>query len=119
MTATDAYNFGLLIYEVFNGSLPLGEPAGQTKGVPQNMQQSYKRLLNPNPKLRLSVGHFLDQGLRKGGFFETPLIGLTEGVENLGLKTESERTKFLRHGLTAFDQLLVMLTHALVNWIAL
>lgn len=60
------------------------------------MHQNYKRLLNSNPKARLSVSHFRDQGRRSGGFFETPLIRLSEGLENLGLKSEGEREEFLR-----------------------
>jgi SCY1-like protein 1 len=73
-----------------------GDQAGQAKKVPPSMHQSYKRLINPNPKARLSVGHFLEQGRRSGGYFETPLIKLTEGVNNLGLQSETEREEFLR-----------------------
>lgn len=53
--------------------------------------------MNPNPKLRLSTGHFLDQGRKNGGFFETPLIRLTEDIESLGLKNETERNEFIRY----------------------
>jgi SCY1-like protein 1 len=59
------------------------------------MHQSYKRLLNPNPKSRMSVGQFLDQGKRIGGFFQTPLIQVTEDIDNLGLKAEDERNELL------------------------
>ncbi|KAI9642873.1 Nuclear aminoacylation-dependent tRNA export pathway component [Ciborinia camelliae] len=93
--ATDAYNYGTLIFEVFNGDFTGSEQAGQTKNIPPAMQSSYRRLVNSNPKARLSVGHFLEQGHRSGGFFETPLIKLTEGVDNLGMKTETEREEFL------------------------
>lgn len=95
VTAVDAYAFGILIYEAFNGDIATSSTIGQTKNVPPSMHQSYKRLLNSNPKARLSVGHFLEQGLRSGGFFETPLIRLTEGIESLGLKSDSERQQFL------------------------
>jgi hypothetical protein len=59
------------------------------------MHSSYKRLVNANPKARLSVAHFLEQGRRSGAFFDTPLIKLTEGVDNLGVKSETEREAFL------------------------
>ncbi len=95
ISAVDAYNYGTLIFEAFNGSFS-SDQAGQTKNVPPSMHQSYKRLVNSNPKARLSVGHFLEQGRRSGGFFETPLIRLTEGVDSLGVKSESEREAFLR-----------------------
>ncbi|KAI9827066.1 MAG: hypothetical protein M1819_007058 [Sarea resinae] len=93
--AVDAYNFGMLIVEVFNGNLRSSDQIGQTTNIPPNMQQSYKRLLNLNPKARLSVAHFLQQGCRHGGFFETRLIRLTEDIESLGLKSEEEREQFL------------------------
>jgi SCY1-like protein 1 len=87
--------FGALIFEVFNGSFLGGDQVGQTKNIPPSMHSSYKRLTNANPKARLGVGHFLEQGSRKGAFFDTPLIKLTDGVENLGVKSQEEREAFL------------------------
>jgi SCY1-like protein 1 len=100
VAAVDAYNFGILIYEVFNGAYLATDQLSQPKSVPPTMQQSYKRLINANPKARISVSQFLEQGQRSGGFFETPLIHLTNGIENLGLKSESEREEFLRSVIT-------------------
>ncbi|KAI8934385.1 hypothetical protein NX059_009121 [Plenodomus lindquistii] len=93
--AVDAYNFGVLIFEVFNGGYNSSDQLGQMKSIPASMHQSYKRLLNPNPKSRMSVGQFLDQGKRIGGFFQTPLISVTDDIENLGLKAEDERNELL------------------------
>lgn len=97
LSAVDAYNYGTLIFEVFNGDFLGGDQAGQTKNVPPSMQSSYRRLVNSNPKSRLTVAHFLDQGRRNGSFFETPLIKLTETVDNLGMKTDDEREAFLEY----------------------
>lgn len=96
VSAVDSYDFGILTFEVFNGCLITGDQIGQTKNVPPSMHQSYRRLLNANPKARLSITHFQDQGRRSGGFFETPLIKLAEGLESLGLKSDGERGEFLR-----------------------
>ncbi|KAF1928686.1 ARM repeat-containing protein [Didymella exigua CBS 183.55] len=93
--AVDAYNFGLLIFECFNGSYSTSDQLAQMKSIPPSMHQSYKRLLNPNPKSRMSVSQFLDQGKRIGGFFQTPLIQVTEDIDNLGLKAEDERNELL------------------------
>jgi SCY1-like protein 1 len=92
----DSYNFGTLIYEVFNGEFHGPDQAGQTKNIPPSMQTSYKRLCNPNPKARISAGNFLDLGRRAGSFFDTPLIHLTEGIESLGVKNPDEREEFLK-----------------------
>jgi SCY1-like protein 1 len=93
--AVDAYDFGILIFEVFNGSYQSSDQLTQTKSIPPSMHQSYKRLLSPQPKSRMSVGQFLDQGKRIGGFFQTPLIQVTEDIDNLGLKAEDERNELL------------------------
>ena len=92
----DSFGFGILIFEVFNGGNVNSDQIGQTKNISPSMHQSYKRLMNSNPKARLSVTHFRDQGRRSGGFFETPLIKLSEGLEHLGLKSDNERDEFLR-----------------------
>src|SRR5947207_1486404 len=97
LPAVDAYDFGALIFEIFNGGFRGSDQAGQTTNVPPSMHQSYKRLMNSNPKLRLSVAHFLEQGQRSGGFFMTPLIRMTQDVESLGLKTDEEREAFVRY----------------------
>ncbi|CAI6100175.1 unnamed protein product [Clonostachys chloroleuca] len=94
-TAVDAFDFGILVFEVFNGEYNGTDQAGQTKNVPPSMQSSYRRLCNNNPKARISVGNFLDQGVRTGSFFDNSLIKLTEGIDNLGVKTPEEREEFL------------------------
>ncbi|TXC01441.1 hypothetical protein FocTR4_00008427 [Fusarium oxysporum f. sp. cubense] len=100
-TAVDAFNLGTLIFEVFNGDYNGADQAGQTKSIPPSMQSSYKRLCNANPKARISVGAFLDQGNRNGSFFDSSLIKLTEGIDNLDIKTPDEREEFL----TGLDEL--------------
>lgn len=61
------------------------------------MHQSYRRLCNANPKLRLSPANFVEQGKKIGGFFETPLIRLTDDIESLGLKSDAEREEFIKY----------------------
>jgi len=97
VSAVDSYDFAILIIEVFNGSFSASDQVGQTKGIPVSMHASYKRLAHANPKTRLSIAHFLEQGRKSGSFFDTPLIQLTDGIDNLGLKTETEREEFLRY----------------------
>ncbi|KAF2759634.1 ARM repeat-containing protein [Pseudovirgaria hyperparasitica] len=91
----DAYNYGSLVHEAFNGSSMGSDQLSLTKGIPRAMHQSYKRLIAQDPKIRLSTGQFLDQGLRHGGFFQTPLIQITEDIDGLGLKADAEREEFL------------------------
>lgn len=97
LSAIDSFNLGTLIYEAFNGTFISADQAGQTTGIPPTMHSSYKRLVNANPKARISVANFLDQGRRNGSFFDTPLIKLTDDVENLGIKSPGEKENFLRY----------------------
>lgn len=99
LAAVDAYGLGILIFEVFNGSFSGGDQVGKTTNIPASMQQSYKRLCTANPKLRLSPAHFVEQGKKHGGFFQTSLIRLTEDMESLGLKTDAEREEFIKYAL--------------------
>lgn len=100
-TAVDAFNLGVLVFEVFNGDYSGADQAGQTKNIPPTMHSSYKRLCNANPKARTSVGNFLDQGNRAGSFFDSALIKLTEGIDNLDIKSAEEKEEFL----TGLDQI--------------
>ncbi|CAG8221841.1 unnamed protein product [Penicillium salamii] len=95
LTAVDSYGLAILIFEVFNGNFSGGDQVGRTTNIPPSMQQSYKRLCTANPKLRLSAGHFVEQGKKHGGFFQTPLIRMTEDIDSLGLKSDAEREQFI------------------------
>lgn len=95
ISAVDSYDFGILITEVFTGGFSGTDQVGKTKDIPLLMHNHYKRLVNASPKVRLSVANFLEQGTRSGSYFDTPLIQLSDGIENLGLKTESERQEFI------------------------
>jgi SCY1-like protein 1 len=97
LAAVDAYGLGILIFEVFNGSYQGSDQLGKTMNIPPSMHQSYRKLCSANPKLRLSPTNFVDQGKKIGGFFETPLIRLTDDVERLGLKNDEEREKFIKY----------------------
>lgn len=102
LSAPDSFGLGTLVHEAFNGSFLGTDRLAQPGSIPANMVPPYKRLVNANPKLRLSAAHFVEQGKKSGGFFETPLIHITEGADSLGLKNEEERDQFLNEleGLT-------------------
>ncbi|TKA49250.1 hypothetical protein B0A54_01327 [Friedmanniomyces endolithicus] len=62
--AVDAYQYGILISEVFSGGFSGTDQIGSMKNIPLAMQANYKRLTHAVPKMRLSVAHFLEQGSR-------------------------------------------------------
>lgn len=95
--AVDAWGFACLISELCGAATPGPAQPSDLGRLPPSMQQQYKRLLNPNPKGRLAVAGFLDQGRRAGGYFSTSLISITESLDSLGLKSEGEREEFLEY----------------------
>ncbi|KAF3936420.1 hypothetical protein ABW19_dt0203549 [Dactylella cylindrospora] len=101
---TDAWNMGTLIYEIFNSYFATQDQLTQLKSIPPTMGTPYKRLVQTNPKMRLSIAHFLEQGRRSKGFFDTPLIRCSEFIENMGVKDEHEREEFLENLEETKDQ---------------
>jgi SCY1-like protein 1 len=100
--ALDSWYFAILMFELFSGPFSNAEQLASPKGIPPVMLASYKRLISPGPKTRLPVSQFLDQGKRSGGYFDTPLIRITEFIENMSVKSEFERTEFLRYTYILF-----------------
>lgn len=109
--AADSYALGLLIHFAFNPSHPLPPtaqpphppPAASSRGsIPQAVFPSYKRLLNPNPKSRLSSKHFLEFGTAEtagdgSGFFASNrLVKVCAGLDGFNIASEAEKTSLLR-----------------------
>ncbi|KAK6499252.1 hypothetical protein TWF506_003879 [Arthrobotrys conoides] len=101
---TDSWNMGTLIYEIFNGYFSTTDQLSQIKSIPPPMGTPYKRLTQTNPKMRLTISHFLEQGKRANGFFDTPLIRCCEFIENMGVKDDREREEFLQNLEDTKDQ---------------
>ncbi|BFZ59858.1 Nuclear aminoacylation-dependent tRNA export pathway component [Saitoella coloradoensis] len=103
--ATDAWGLATLIYESFNGPFNTTSDLQKQGKIPSDMFAHYKRLLLRNPKTRLSISNFLDQGRRERGFLKSPLISVTENLSNLTLLNETERNAFLGNLEESVDQL--------------
>ncbi|KAF8629253.1 hypothetical protein AX17_005832 [Amanita inopinata Kibby_2008] len=104
--AADGYALGILLHSVFNPSQPplatLGPPhpppsANSRGAIPSSVFNSFKRLLNPNPKTRLTPKHFLETGMSQSGFFHSnKLVQVCCGLDNFALSSEAEKNTFLR-----------------------
>lgn len=108
----DAYALGLLIHRVFNPTLPPPAtaqpphppPTAASRGsIPQILFSCYKRLLNPNPKARLTPKHFLEIGMAEvasegAGFFtNNRLVKVCSGLDNFSLGSEGDKAALLRY----------------------
>ena len=111
ITATDAYALALLIFNLFNPTVshppfldpPYNPPQPSTRGtIPPSIWASFKKMLNPNPKGRMTPKALLDVGMAEslgetGGFFrENRLFKICEGLGNFGLMSDGERAALLR-----------------------
>jgi SCY1-like protein 1 len=110
--AADAYALGLLLHAVFNPNQglpataqpPHPAPLPSSRGsIPLSVFPSFKKLLNPNPKTRISPKQFLAIGMAESpgegsGFFaNNKLVKICLGLDNFSLANESEKATFLRY----------------------
>ncbi|KAL4074349.1 armadillo-type protein [Scleroderma yunnanense] len=109
--AADSYSLGILLHTVFNPvdpppatvQPPHPPPQLSSRGsIPQSVFPSFKKLLNPNPKTRISPKTFLDVGMAEtagdgSGFFSNNrLVKVCGGLDNFSLNNEAEKVALLR-----------------------
>lgn len=98
---TDAYLFALLIHTIYNPqhSLPnlTSAPTQATAGaIPRPLFPIFKRMLNPNPRTRLSTTTFIPE-LEQIGFWQgNNLVELVDSLEAFELASEGEKAALLR-----------------------
>ena len=112
VSAADAYGLGLLIHFAFNPNQavpataqpPHPPPTAASRGaIPATIFPAYKKLLNPNPKARLSSAHFLELGMSQtagegSGFFASNrLVKVCAGLDNFNLASDSEKATLLKY----------------------
>ena len=111
VSAADSYALGLLLHAVFNPTHPPPEtaepphppPQPSSRGsIPTSVFLSFKKLLNPNPKGRMTPKTFLDTGMAEtagegAGFFSgNRLVKVCAGLDNFNLGGEAEKATLLR-----------------------
>lgn len=98
---TDAYLFALLIHTIYNPqqSLPnlTAAPTISTSGsIPRALFPIYKRMLNPNPRTRLSTTSFIPEVEQLGFWHGNNLVELVDSLEAFELASEGEKSALLR-----------------------
>ncbi|KAI0688043.1 armadillo-type protein [Cytidiella melzeri] len=111
VAAADGYALGLLIHAVFNPTHPIpataqpphSPPTASSRGsIPLSLFLSFKRLVNPNVKARLTPKQFLDLGMAEtegegSGFFaNNSLVKVCAGLDSFNIASESEKNTLLR-----------------------
>ncbi|KAF9559894.1 ARM repeat-containing protein [Agrocybe pediades] len=106
VAAADSYGLGLLLHAVFNPNHPPPPtaepphpppPPASRGAIPTSIFPSFKKLLNPNPKGRLSPKAFLEIGMSETGFFSNNrLVKVCGGLDNFALSSEAEKNMLLK-----------------------
>ncbi|KZT32860.1 ARM repeat-containing protein [Sistotremastrum suecicum HHB10207 ss-3] len=109
--SADAYSLGLLLYSMFNPTFPPPAtlepphppPTQSSAGsIPSYLYPSYKKLLHPSPKPRMTPGQFLDLGMGKvpcdhpGFFINNKLVKICAELDNFALASESDKAALLK-----------------------
>ncbi|CAG8444939.1 2855_t:CDS:10 [Dentiscutata heterogama] len=102
---TDSWNYGTLIYEVYNGAFSSTNQLENTGAIPQNILSPYKQLIRANPKSRLKISAFVDACLRPGGFFQNDLVQINLFLENMNIKEAREKDIFFKKLIDTIDKM--------------
>ncbi|EJU03966.1 ARM repeat-containing protein [Dacryopinax primogenitus] len=110
-SVADSYALGLLIHTTFNPQMPMPPttiaphppPQPSSRGaIPTSIFPSFKRLLNPSAKHRMTVGAFLEVGMggttsEGSGFFSNNVLVKTcAGLENFALGSDADKQAMIR-----------------------
>ncbi|KAG2142740.1 uncharacterized protein EDB93DRAFT_601216 [Suillus bovinus] len=111
VSAPDGYALGLLLHAVFNpthpppptAQPPHPPPQVSSRGaIPLTVFPSFKKLLNPNAKSRMSPKTLLDIGMAEsdgeghGFFVHNRLVKVCAGLDGFTLSSESDKASLLR-----------------------
>ncbi|KAG2054993.1 ARM repeat-containing protein [Suillus hirtellus] len=111
VSAADGYALGLLLHAVFNPTHPPSPtaqpphppPQVSSRGaIPLSVFPSFKKLLNPNAKSRMSPKNLLDIGMAESGgeghgfFVHNRLVKVCAGLDGFTLSSESDKASLLR-----------------------
>ncbi|WVR07770.1 hypothetical protein IAU60_004813 [Kwoniella sp. DSM 27419] len=98
---SDVYMLALLLFTLYNPLSPLpsllSQPSPSSSGaIPKALFPLWKRMLNPNPRTRLSTASFVDEAAATGFWASNPLVSLVGGLDGFELASESDKLSLLR-----------------------
>ncbi|RKP14860.1 armadillo-type protein [Piptocephalis cylindrospora] len=94
--AVDAWMFGALIHEIFNGSFTSSSAQTSRGKIPPRLFSVMRSLMNASPISRFTLRAFQDAALHTGGYFTSDFVQSVLFLENLNVKDAGERDSFLR-----------------------
>jgi SCY1-like protein 1 len=89
--ATDAWSYGCLIYEAFNGKLSRTEQTQNMQNIPGQLRKVLQRLLASNPKQRPNPKRVL-----KMPFFDRDLVQTLSFLDEIAVKEPDDKRTFFQ-----------------------
>ncbi|RWS10279.1 N-terminal kinase-like protein [Dinothrombium tinctorium] len=95
--AEDSYGLGVLIWEVFNGSLTQKSALRSVGKLPKSLVPQYKQLINNIPDKRISPMDFVQACRGPNRFLKNNFIDAMLFLEEIQIKEQTEKNRFLNH----------------------
>ncbi|KAJ1529747.1 hypothetical protein ONE63_006497 [Megalurothrips usitatus] len=92
--STDMWGLGCLIWEVFNGPLPVQSSLQQLDKVPHQLSSVYCELVGANPGSRPNPADIITRCRKTNGYFKNDLVDTLLFLEEIQIKDKSEKNKF-------------------------
>ncbi|KAI8906841.1 armadillo-type protein [Gorgonomyces haynaldii] len=92
----DAWAFGCLIHYLFNGKSYNVEDLMNAGKIPKHLIPFYQRLLQENPKQRLSFQKFLEMARKPKHYFDHSFIESSLFLEEIALKSTEEKEEYIQ-----------------------
>ena len=93
-SAGDVWFLGVLIWEVFNGSLQSAQNLRDTSKIPQKLIQVYRKCVSANFKSRPSIDAIFNELSKPGGYFDNHFISANLFLNELSIKQSAEKQHF-------------------------
>lgn len=98
----DSYLYALFIYKVYLNSnvdkhLNSSEMGSNLSVIPRGLQTSFKKLINPNPNVRITIERFMAEQDKL--FSSNKLIKFNTELDELKFMDETAKTEFLKYRL--------------------
>jgi SCY1-like protein 1 len=91
----DAWEYGCLIQEIFNGPFTNPEYLGVCGSIPQNLYKHFQGFLQADPRSRLDFPSFLDHAASRGSYFDDDFVSTSLFLEQIALKESHEKDQYL------------------------
>ncbi|OQV13003.1 N-terminal [Hypsibius exemplaris] len=92
--SADMWGYGILIYEVFKGTIPSRDALQQINNLPELVRPHYPALIATNPKSRTSPSEFIKVCTANRGFFHNNVIDSMAFLDEIQLKSAEEKGRF-------------------------